>query len=294
MNGEDTFKALGEKLKAETAVNKPKEEFVPVREAEMASAIITMDSIAANQELARRYQQASKMGSENLSGGMPILKIHSIGRSTNELSDGSEPNNGWFYYKPTKQQFETVECHILAISRGFNTPKLGGKPGETSYQHLLSGVMNPLLIDAPFIIYLNSAGHRNKMYAFGKQIHQFTHQRPIGIPMFAMTVKLFTVQEKYEFTGDDGKKMSGKSWVMDYELKLNEDGTPVLVGDVKEFDFLEESVIKAQEMMESMITSKVGEEAQPAVMSEETAVQGEEIFTGKSDDKPVNNEEMPF
>ncbi|KKT30388.1 MAG: hypothetical protein UW18_C0017G0013 [Microgenomates group bacterium GW2011_GWF1_44_10] len=290
MTGTDQFKAMGERIKRESEETKPKEELAPVREEEITKAVATMDVIKENQELAKRYQQASKMGSENLSGGMPILKIHSIGRSTNELSDGSEPNNGWFYYKPTKQQFETIDCHILAISRGFNTPKLGGKPGETTYQHLLSGVMKVDGEYAPFVIYLNSAGHRNRMYAFGKQIHQFTHQRPIGIPMFALSIKLFTVQEKYEFTGDDGKKMSGKSWVMDYELKVNEDGSPVLVGDVREFDFLEESVIKAQEMMESMITSKVSEEAQPAVMSDETAIQGEEVFTGKV----KKDEEIPF
>ena len=259
MTAQEEWKKRGEALKSEVA-SEPKETYVPVGEEEVMNAVATLDSIRQNQELAKRYQNASKMGSENLSGGMPILKIQSTGRSTNELSDGTEPNNGWFYYKPTKSQFETVTCHILAISRGFNTPKLG-KPGETTYQHLLSGVMKVEGEYAPFIIYLNSGGHRNKMYEFGKQIHQYTHQRPIGIPMFALTVKLFTTQEPYEFTGEDGKKMKGKSWVLNYELIKNEDGSPVLIGDIKEFDFLEQSVVKAQEMMESIITSKTSEEA---------------------------------
>lgn len=247
-------KRIAEGLKQEAAVKSE------VEKKEMEEVVSSLSVVGNNAELAARYQSASKMGSENLSGGTPILKIHSTGRSTNELQDGSEPNNGWFYYKPTKQQFETIECHILSISRGFNTPKLGGKAGETTYQHLLSGVMKIEGEYAPFIIYLNSMGHRNKMYEFGKQIHQLTHRKPFGIPMFSLTVKLFTVQEKYEFTGDDGKKMSGKSWVLDYELVKNADGTPVLVGDLGEFDFLEESVKKSEEITESIISSKSSED----------------------------------
>ena len=253
---------------------------------ELAQVVSSLTAISQNEELAAMYRESASMGTDNLSGDMPILKIHTTGRSTNELADGSEPQNGWFYYKPTRQEFNSIDCHILSISRGFTTDKIG-KPGETTYNHLLSGVMKIDGEYAPFIIYLNSAGHRNKMYAFGKQIHQYTHQRPLPIPMFALTVKLFTVQDKYEFTTGDGKKMSGKSWVLEYEVQKNEDGSPVLVGDPKEFMFLKESVAKAEEIMEGIIKNRSNEETvtrRAAGISEEKAV--EYIPSGSDEDLP--------
>src|SRR3990167_3504410 len=153
-------------------------------------------------------------------------------------------NNGWFFYKPTKEQFETVRCHILSISKGFSTDKMGGKEGETTYNHILAGIMLKENRYSPFIVYLNSAGHRNKMYTFGKEIHQYTHMKPLGIPMFVLTVKMFTIQVPYSYTDSKGVH-TAKAWVLDYEVEKNEDGTPVLIGDPKEFKFLKESVLKA-------------------------------------------------
>ena len=301
MTAQDKFKEMGEKLKAESAKTKEenKTEMPVVREEEVSNALATIDSIKANAELAAMYAENAQVGSQNLSSGMPILKVHSTGRSNNELADGSEPNNGWFYYKTTKEQFQTVECHILSISRGFNTEKMGGNAGETTYQHLLSGVMKLDGEYAPFIIYLNSAGHRNKMYEFGKEIHQYTHNRQLPIPMFALTVKLFTVQVPYSYTDSKGIH-TGKSWVINYEVVKNPDGTPVLVGDPKEFTFLKDSVVKVEGMIESLIAAKATEETAQSIKAEaveeysEEAEAVSEVFVG-SDTQVVNkDEEIPF
>ena len=85
----------------------------------MATVKNELDKIRNNPELAKLYQDNAKVGAENLAGELPLLKIHAVGRSLkNELKDGSEPNDGWFFYKPTQEQFQEIECHILTISRG--------------------------------------------------------------------------------------------------------------------------------------------------------------------------------
>ena len=108
MTGIDKARAIRDKIVDEVEVKKAEEEgkeIKPVREEEINNSLATLDSINANAELAKMYSDNAQVGSQNLSGGMPILKIHSTGRSVNELADGMEPNNGWFFYKPTKEQF---------------------------------------------------------------------------------------------------------------------------------------------------------------------------------------------
>lgn len=267
----DKMRSLTNKIKSEIEA-RPEDGVAPLREEEMTSIITSIEN---NAELVKRYQAASRMGSENLSGDMPILKVHSTGKSNNELADGTEPNNGWFVYKPTKQQFQTIDCHILAISRGYNVPKLGGKQGETTYQNLLSGLMMVDGESLPFILYLNSKGHRDRMWEFGKKIHQYTHQKPFAIPMFALTVRLSTIQVPYEFTGNDGKTMKGKAWVVDYEVIKDGNGKPILVGDIKKFDYLEESAAKVIEKMEEIISSKSTNEK---IIVDDDLKTAEEVF----------------
>ena len=48
---------------------------------EMKEAERTLAVVGQNTELARAYQEASKMGSENLGGQSPLLKVLNIGKS---------------------------------------------------------------------------------------------------------------------------------------------------------------------------------------------------------------------
>src|SRR3990167_1571724 len=100
--------------------------------------IATQDirTIMASDELAKLYNDNAKLGAENLGGSSPLLKVHTVGKSTaNELADGGTPHDGYFFYKPTGEEFESVDCHILKISAGFKTD---GMADKKQYNQILS------------------------------------------------------------------------------------------------------------------------------------------------------------
>lgn len=247
--GREAFEAVGAKLKSETEAEKVKEETA------VAEIKNSLAAVQGNERLAKMYSENASVGTEDLvTGDTPVLKVHSVGRSQNELADGSEPHNGYFFYKPYKQEFKEIMAHILTISGGYYTDKMGGQPGDKTYQHLLAGVFKIDGDYVPFMTYLNSAGHRNRMYDFGKEVGQYTHMKPISIPMFAMTVKLFTTSEAYTYDSN-GKKQSGKSWVINYEIQKGTDGFPIIVEDEGEFEYLKELTLKMKGVVASMIAN---------------------------------------
>src|SRR3990167_10143390 len=116
MTGIDNARKVAGKMKADIEERK---------EVEKKNYDTAMAEINDNEQLIKLYKENALVGSDNLSGQTPSLKIHTTGRSTNnQLADGSEPNDGWFFYGSTGQQFQTVQAHILAISRGFKAKGL--------------------------------------------------------------------------------------------------------------------------------------------------------------------------
>ena len=253
MTKAEEFKKVGEKLKEEVKADKE-----GVKEDARAEEIMTaltvgndMKSITENEKLTKMYNDSASVGASNLASQTPLLKVHSVGKSTtNELADGSEPNDGWFFYKPTGEQFETVSCHILSISRGFRSEGVSideatGKK-KSVFNQIISGVITNDGELKPFMMYITGL-KLSYMWEFSKVISKFTKMRPVSIPMFALSVTLTSEQIKNSY---------GKSWIINFDYVKNKDKSPVVVGDQGEFQYLKDSVGLVEETINSLIASK--------------------------------------
>lgn len=250
--GIDKVRKVAEKIRTEDEIemNKNNQELAEVKN--------ELTKVQENEELAKMYNYNSQLGSENLGGNSPTLSIYSSGKSQSKLADGSKPSDGFFYYKATKEQFKTVLIHVLSISRKFYADSMEKNPDGTTKQkpnYLLSG----MLINengenlSPFVMYIN--GKRiSPMFEFGKEVNQYTHQKPVSIPIFALTVKLSTHEEKNDYS---------MSWIIDFEIVKDESGYPKVVTDMGEFTYLKDSVIAANEMTESIIRAKGKDKDEP-------------------------------
>ena len=269
-DGEKKFKEMGEKLKNDTR------EAVETEKKETAIALSNLDAIRKNAELAKMYSESAQVGAENLSGELPLLKVHAVGKSTkNELSDGTEPKDGWFFYKPTGEQFETVRCHILTISRGFRAEGMEKK-------EIFNQVMGGVIIDngemKPFVMYMTGL-KLSPMWEFGKSVSKYTKMKPVPIPMFALTVNLTTEKVANAY---------GKSWIVRFELEKNEeDGSPVLVMDQGEFQFLKDSTEMVEETITSLIEAK-------AIAEDGTVKHTETAQVVAQPAKVVEGDDIPF
>jgi len=213
----------------------------------------SMDISISNPELVNLYQKNANVGSENLGGASPLLKIHSTGRSnTNFLVNGKEPNDGWFFYKSTREQFETIECHILSISRGFRVDGLNKK---AVYNQILGGVFFSEGKMLPFITYFTGKKLSN-MWEFGKEASQYTKAKPVAIPIFALKVKLTTEKVTVEY--EPGKKTG--VWLVNFEIIKDEKDRPIIVKDVAEFNVLRANVDSVNKIINSIIEIKEPEE----------------------------------
>lgn len=225
-----------------------------------------LDVLSGNSSLAAMYQESSKLGAENLGGETPQLKIHSTGRSNrNQLANGAEPNDGYFFYKPTGEQFESVDCHILTISRGFRAPGLEeGKPD------VFNQIVGGLIVDngefKPFVMYFTGL-KLSYLWDFGKDAAKYTRAKPISIPMFALTVRLTTEKIANNF---------GKSWIIKFEILKNEDGSPKLVLDEGMFVFLKQSYESAEDMVSALVTAKEVATEDPAIQGQSTIIADDE------------------
>lgn len=239
MDGYDKAKEIAEKLKEEKS---EKEELEVLKKEEIVNELA---ALASNTTLAQMYKDNSTLGADNLGGELPILKVHAVGKSTkNELADGSEPNDGYFFYKQTGEQFETIDCHILTISRGYKATPMeeGGKP---QFNQLVGGVFGEDY--KPFIMYF-SGTKLQRLWEFGKTVSKYTHAKPVSIPMFALTVRMSTEKIQTSF---------GKSWVINFEIVRSDDkNSPKIVLDEGEFTFLKDTVESTQQMIESIITNR--------------------------------------
>ena len=237
-----------------------------------------LETIQNNAELAKMYVDNAQVGADNLSGETPLLKVHAVGRSKNELADGSEPDDGAFFYKPTGEQFESIECHVLTISRGYKAPGLE-EGGKEIFNQLLGGVIMHEGQYKPFIMYFTGLKLSN-LWEFGKIANKYTHAKPMPIPMFALMVRLTTEKVNNSY---------GKSWIVNFEIVKNGDGTPKLVLDQGEFQFLKDSADLSQETMESLIKATEIKKVEPEKISPVTAITEADMVELEG-----NHEPLPF
>ena len=194
------------------------------------------------------FQENAEVGSKNLSGELPLLKVHAAGRSQkNELADGSEPKDGAFFYKPTREQFDSVIVHILSVSRGFRAEGLEDK--KDIFNQIVSGVIVDGAELKPFTMYFTGLKLQN-LWNFGKEASAYTKAKPVPVPMFALTVKLTTKKVAHKF---------GKSWVVEFEILRQEGGAPIVVTDEGLFVYLKDNVEIVEGTINTLIDSKAGE-----------------------------------
>jgi len=208
-------------------------------------------TVQNNAELAKMYQDAAQVGSSNLQGSIPMLKIHTTNKSQgNELVDGTEPNDGWFFLTGMQEQFQNPVCHIMTVSKGFKakgmTDSKTNEVGEDKFNQIVGGVIVDGSEYKPFIMYFTGM-RLSRLWDFGKEIQKYTHAKPVSIPMFAMRVTLSTEKVKHNF---------GTSYVVNFQIVKNEDNTPKVVMDAGEFVFLRDSVQSMEQTIESLIDVK--------------------------------------
>jgi len=194
------------------------------------------------------YAESKDMGAQNLGQSLPTLKIHYANQSKNELLDGKEPNNGWFFYSETQEQFEYVNCHVLSISRGYRTEGYGGKGMQ--FQQLLSGI---IIEDGaptkPFLMFVKGLS-LSPMWEFGKVARKYTKGKP-PIPLFALEVRISAVKEKTK----DGNSV----WVTQFDITRDQNNNPALITDPGIFTFLKDHVSSVEDTMSSIVNNKSSE-----------------------------------
>lgn len=239
-------------------------------EAEKENIKSQLAKLSENPILARMYTESAQIGASNLGGELPQLKVHAVGRSSNELSDGTEPKDGAFFYKPTLEQFDSIDCHILSVSRGFRAAGLEGN--KDVFNQIVGGVMGAEHEYKPFIMYFTGL-KLSYLWEFGKEAGKYTRAKPVPLPMFALTVRLTTEKISNNY---------GKSWIVKFQILKNEDNFPVVVLDPGEFQFLKDSVEMIEDTIEKMVQSKtVKPELEEVVKLQEVPSQ-----LGKDEDIP--------
>ena len=290
MSGLDEARATAEKLRTDVE-KKAENENVAMQEAKAA-----LDVVRSNPALSKMYNDNAKVGAENLGASLPMLKVHATGKSsTNELPNGQEPEDGYFFYVPKQVQFKDVDCHILTISRGYRAEgvevdKSTGKK-KIVFNQLIGGVIRNDDLMYPFIMYM-SGTTLQRMWDFGKAAGKFTRAKPVSIPLFAMHVRMTTEKIVTSF---------GKNWVINFEILKDDTGALKLVTDEGEFEFLRNTVDVVNDMIEQIIEAKAVEPVEPvkikATEPERDPITVEDANapkTPKAGTEDVNPDDLPF
>lgn len=191
------------------------------------------------------YKENAGLGSENLSGALPQLKINES-NSHNEMGNGQEAPAGTFYYSPTKEMFKTVRASILVISRGFygiqkeedgSLPKRDDGSIKTDFTQLVGGMI--LENSQPFVMFASGTRLQN-MWNFGKEVKPFTRQ----VPMFSFEVEL----------GLEKMKQGKREWhVVTYKVIRSANGQIQLISDRELLAMLKLGVDPMKDMFEGFI-----------------------------------------
>lgn len=266
-----------------------KEEVVAKKEAEAVKSShsdlpvnATGTSITNSAELLKMLADNVDAGSENVGGKSPQLKIHSTGRSsTNQLKDGKEPNNGWYFYQPTQEQFEKVECHILSISKGYYVEdKMNPMNTKKRYNQLMGGVLIDRGVPKFFVMYIAGLKLR-PMWDFMKEVADM--KMKYKVPMYALKVLMGTEQVKTD---------KGMMWIPKFSIVKNDDQTPMIVSDIRAARFLQDRIRDAKNMFDIIIQANATEEAPKDLET----VEDEHISDPKEEvsGEVVNPDDIPF
>jgi hypothetical protein len=234
--GEQKYMSEQEKARAKAESLRPNTE-EQTKIANDAKAIVKsqLAALRANPTMAALYKGAAKKGAANLGGASyPYLRQHSSSNSlNNELADGTQPRDGEFYYKPTKQAWSEFDAHILTISPSFYVINEDRKTKEKylRFQQLVAGYILEGGEPKPFIFFIGGV-RLQPMWKFAKEASQLTRSRDWPIPMFALLVHV---------TGSQVKTENGFKWVANFNIE-REAGEPKLIEDEGEFVFYRDSV----------------------------------------------------
>jgi len=244
------FRKAGEMLKSEPA-NDPAKELEPwerkqesqvtaLREKEMKSLVLP-------ENIRMFFNENAGVGTENISSGaLPQLKITEA-NSKNLLQNGNFSTPGQLYYSPTKEEFPSVLCSLLAVSRGFytTTKELDGETLKRNedgtlklkFTQLVGGMI--LANQTPFVTFV-SGTRLDFMWQFGKEVKLYTK----NTPMFAFEVLLSTqkVETKWGFNS-----------VIKYELTKDEEGNPSFIRNLATLEYLKKAVDLVKEMFAGFI-----------------------------------------
>jgi len=237
--------------------------------------------VQSNEELLKLYGESARLGSENLSGSVPMLKLYTTNKSLNcVLANGKEPNDGWFFLTGNQEQFENPVCHILTISKGFKAEGLAS-PTTGEKKEVFNQILGGVIVDGtdykPFLMYFSGV-KLEKLWNFAKEVNKYTHAKPVGIPMFALTVVLSSVGFVHKF---------GTSKVVDFKIVKKGD-FPELVTDAGQFVYLRDLLSQVESSINSLIEFKSTED-------KSIVTEAEQVFMGEGGKTSKDiADEVPF
>lgn len=216
-----SWKEAGEKLKEAVASEEKSLTTEQVR------------GIEVTKNVAQFFKDNAEVGTKHVSDSgafFPYLKIGEA-NSQNELADGSFAKPGYFYYAPTKEQFEEVSVSIVNISNSFyikNEPKepTDDRRKYRKFVQFVGGVITAN--NLPFVMMIYGT-RLNGLWQFGRDIKKYTKSKVEPIPMFALKVQLTLKLAKTAF---------GMNYLVNYKVRTDAAGLPMFVQDEGNLQFL--------------------------------------------------------
>lgn len=221
-------------------------------------------------DLADFYKENAGVGSENLAGSIPQLKV-TESNSQNEGVDGQYVPAGQFFYSPTKEAFTSARVSIMAISRGFYALDNQKEP-QPKFTQLVGGMLLDTL--SPFVMFVSGTRLQN-MWNFGKEIKPFTKQ----VPMFSFEVELGLEKIKTDY---------GTNHIVTYTVTRDAKGQIQLIADRELLNMLRNGVESVQDMFDSFIEQKEVDRHTGKLLREQ-----EDNQTYQDAEESLMNEEPP-
>lgn len=283
MSGYEKAKEVADKLRAEKA-DKDQTEL-----AKHEGAINQLALVRENSSLSAMYDQFTKEEAKESIGSQPLLKLHTVGRSNNVLLDGSQPEDGSFFYAPTQEAFKNPSIHLLVMSDGFYAEGLPDDKGnpKIEYNILFGGTIIHDNNMRPFIMYITSQSIRQSFWEFRNEINKYA--RLMRVPKFALTVKM--AHEKVSNPNPKWVKANPTVNNIKFSIKKFEDNSPHLVVDEGELVALADTKEGLKEMIDSIIAGKRVEkpEKDGGIAQTRVASEGEVV-----DDRHQDPNDRPF
>jgi hypothetical protein len=247
-DGVEKARAVADKLREEIKVEEEQKEQALI-EAKNQLALVRQNS-----SLSAMYEKTSQEEMRESLGAQPLLKLHVAGRSHNILLDGTQPEDGSFFYVPTQEAFKNPSIHLMVMSDGFyaeGLPDDSGKP-KIVYNILVGGTIIADGSMRPFIMYITSQAIRQSFWEFRNEINKYA--RLMRVPKFALSVKM----ESGKVANPNPKWAKANPFVNNITFSIDkvEDGSPVVITDEGEFMALVDMQAMLREMVDSIIAAK--------------------------------------